>query len=870
MCIRDRLVGRHIADMRLILNIRNEFEVYHDRLFAVERRMPGLTEDLLFALIVYKNTHLDDFEAIRLQSSRLDTMYRLWRHMVNSGIKAATDRERIARSSLDGRRSNTKRAREMGKLLLKVRGGLVAGGQFGAQLSQLFLDSAPVNDDEVQTPGFWTAIANGSQLSFGAPTTRYCLTFSADDLAAFLDLPYSPDQWGEVDVATHEATIAQARRDVWSLRHDTWKKLYASGAFTVSVGGDAEGTGGKTLTFRQLAERVLESQLARELVREGYLDENFALYVSTFYGEHVRPAATEYILRCVRSGEPDTAFLLEAEDVDAILAEEGDAVLRDPSMYNLSIVDHLLGSRPRDAATVIQRLLTWGENERTFVDAYVLRGADATGLISLLAGRWPRVFKYLVAEAPVDSEQRLALFDTALQACSTERTYERGEAIRDFINDNYAALRALREPVDINRAEAAFAVVEAAGSSLRSAAGLHEFAKREVINRRLYPVTAENLTTLAASNNIALDVLLEADEHIYAHALDHQRAYLDAVRESHSTTVSTVRDFAQIINDAAEADHAAGLDEIIRSANAECTVPRLAAVPPAAWPPLCASARTASTFANVQSYVAEFGEIDESLASLLGKRKAVEWRDVPEADRLALAATIVNAGESLPGVRLQVRLIRSLNPGRIPSTSIEPNSGILVANLIRSRLVADDAEAFSPRLMVDWPTLEAAIKASRRYETFVSPAVLPAHHVASLLRSAARDEIKQAVVTDLSAYLDDADGRAARAIGEALVLKGWRLPAILIEAVRAAGARSSDVARLLGQAGDQVTVEEIRALLRTLPDPYSKLADRKGYRPSVPDDQQHRALLDRLTDVVKNHKPDLLRPGIRKVTTYRR
>ena len=65
------LVGgaRALTDMRLIRNIRNEFEIYRASVLG-DKGLEGLTADRLFAIMVYKNTHLEDFEAIRLGHER--------------------------------------------------------------------------------------------------------------------------------------------------------------------------------------------------------------------------------------------------------------------------------------------------------------------------------------------------------------------------------------------------------------------------------------------------------------------------------------------------------------------------------------------------------------------------------------------------------------------------------------------------------------------------------------------------------------------------------------------------------------------------------------------------------------------------------
>lgn len=48
------LVARHATDMRLLLNICNEFAVFSEKLLWVENPAPGMTADDLFALVAYK------------------------------------------------------------------------------------------------------------------------------------------------------------------------------------------------------------------------------------------------------------------------------------------------------------------------------------------------------------------------------------------------------------------------------------------------------------------------------------------------------------------------------------------------------------------------------------------------------------------------------------------------------------------------------------------------------------------------------------------------------------------------------------------------------------------------------------------------
>lgn len=82
------LASRYVPDMRLIKNIRNEFIVFGDRIFSGDGERLALNKTDLFAMMLYKSTHLTDFEAIRLGMSKLDKLYAAARDLVAANIKS--------------------------------------------------------------------------------------------------------------------------------------------------------------------------------------------------------------------------------------------------------------------------------------------------------------------------------------------------------------------------------------------------------------------------------------------------------------------------------------------------------------------------------------------------------------------------------------------------------------------------------------------------------------------------------------------------------------------------------------------------------------------------------------------------------------
>ncbi|RTU77894.1 DNA-binding protein, partial [Pseudomonas aeruginosa] len=81
------LAAQYVPDMRLLKNVRNEFIVFRDRIFSGDGKQLNLNETDLFAMMLYKSTHLADFETIRLGHSKLDILYKVSRELVTENIK---------------------------------------------------------------------------------------------------------------------------------------------------------------------------------------------------------------------------------------------------------------------------------------------------------------------------------------------------------------------------------------------------------------------------------------------------------------------------------------------------------------------------------------------------------------------------------------------------------------------------------------------------------------------------------------------------------------------------------------------------------------------------------------------------------------
>ncbi|MFD6176829.1 hypothetical protein ACFWE7_07305, partial [Isoptericola sp. NPDC060282] len=661
--------------------------------------------------------------------------------------------------------------------------------------------------------------------------------------------------------------IEDAEANLRFLRHHVWEGLCARTEFRLDASSlELTDSSGRELdgeqTFDAVVDAVLHSDLARELVRHGFLTSHFALYASSYYGNHLGRDALEYIRRCIEPGEPDATFTLSSIDVEQILREQGadkrdDAALfSDASIYNVSILDYLLAQRPQAAARVARQLSRRGDSDDDFLHTYIQQGSHPGTLLALMSPHWKGVVRYAALDAPIDPDDRPALLDAVLRSIPND-DFDVDHQLGHVLTGMYREIAVICRPQSLEQARTVLSLARASGARLESLEPLNAAARDVALEFRLYPVTEENLRILVPEGKIALDIVQTTSTHAYQYVLDRLSDYLLLVDTvEHIDVIASTERFAAVLNDIAKQNDTQNIHAFVSRCEPECRVPNLGDVDPAAWPELCSSRRTDPTWTNTTNYLKHHG-IDRSISALLTKHKKITDADGQSLDdRIELAVTVLNAGELISSPTTRVSLAASLKPGAVPATDLEPEASDLVAKLLRKRLLADDSATFAAGILTDWAAHEAAIAASRKYATFVSSAILPPGVLPRFIRSATIDgSVRLAVVRRLPEFLAGANGTQVRAIADALIDKGWRLGYRSLEALRAAGANATQLLRLIQARGADLSNDDLKALLVDLGGDYRRVGQGGSGRPTFAVTPAHRYVLDRLVgDTIREVK----------------
>ena len=890
-----RLAARHVADMRTLWSIRNEFEVHYDRLVtSAKHAMPEITPDIVFSLVLLRVTSPEAYENIRLATSPLDALTVRWLKLVEHNLAAQTQTLTDLSTQLENGQSLQTRAARAGQKLNALRPELLelAAG-FVADKVEL---AGPLTDADLTNLSGWQQIANGTRLTVSlslTPPGRPRRAASQAQLgpkmlARMIGMPIDPQAWQDADLDDLRDAIDKTREEIAFLRHHTWKQLYARGDLTVAAQGSEPPGKNNLVNFGGLVDAYAPTRMVAELIAQGYLPRHFARYASMFYGKDVGLNAAEYIARAIEPGAPILEYELGDLDVRQLLREQkadndDNHLFDEPAIYNLDIVRHLLDHRPGAARRVARHLAErWGTLEQTLAGRFFERERRevADNLATLMAPTWKQSLRYTAVDAPVTPQTRLHLVDAVLGAISADERDDLDPEVARYLSEHCADLPAVTRPADADRADIVMATFAAAGATIDDLGRLNEVALAAATQTTIYPISAANLRALGGANRVALDVLRARTptQPIYEHAVNHLEVYLQALAQlDHAgSPVANPSEFAKVLNDIAARPQAAMLDQLVAATPSSCRVPDLEQTEPGTWPALVTHGRTDPTFSNVQRYIAKY-EADDGLGAFLAERQTITTPDTtPVLDRLTLATAILAARDTIADPTVRVTLTASITPGLIPISQVAPADANLVGPLLAAKLLADEPATFDPGLLNRWEHLEAAVAASHEFGEFADTNTMPSRHLAPTLRSGEIPErTKATLIAKLASLVAPAttSEATATAIADALASRRDGLDLVRLQALQKAGASIPSLVRAIVAQGDVLSLEDLRAILMTMGGDYARVSEgHRGGTVRFSPDQDHRVLLARMKGVTHGGAEEVhtKRYGTRLEATLRR
>ncbi|MFK0072131.1 YobI family P-loop NTPase [Arthrobacter woluwensis] len=845
------LASQYVPDMRLLKNVRNEFIVFRDRIFSGDGEQLDLSETALFAMMLYKSRYLSDFEAIQIGKSKLDTLYSIGRDLVLSNIERIESERRMLQRRLARINSAAARSDRLGQLLIAHANRTARSAGVPQQATATFTFGSNRTDEDLKGTEFWREFASADDESatlHWSATHRYnaySLTFNRKDLAASLGDPINTEAWDEAARDELRDEIAEKSEALTFLRSADMGALIQRPEFLVDHKGESQ-------SLDAVARTLLTPDLAYQLVRAGFINRDFTLYTSTFHGDRVSTASTNFIIHHVERDSMDVQFELTPDDVDMVIRERGREALRDSALYNIAILDRLLDSAPEAADIMIGSLVSLGDAQQQFLQAYLDSGNHQKQLVQRLTPIFSRALIYFVGEVELDDSLRLELVDTVLANLAADTKYRTDAAVTTYLLEHYtefptvyadeiSATQATRIADLFAAARVVVPTLAPSGDTLRSA----------LVKRNLYQITLANLeTVIGRGTDLGLDSIATEDGTVYQYCLDELSAYLEEIDESkgHCFTIDTAKGFASALEDVLENGDSDHLERTVRGASEECAIETLHDLAEDAWPVLAKYQRFPASFENVYLYVATFGLIDKDLAALLAKHEAIIGADAAEeADKVALAETIVSASAVLPSADLRAQLAESLAlENDLDVDDIPAETGELFACLRKRNVIADNAASYERLAATDWPTRETFIHVSRNFSTYMAPEHIKTDLAPLLRSSGVNGAVKQVILDRADEFAEGTDAAGLGQLASFALEQKKPLSEDLVLLMAQGGVPAERLVILLEAHLAAVSADRLFTILRSLGGEYSKLTSVGYDKPKIPNTAADRALLDRL------------------------
>lgn len=517
------LAVRHLPDMRLIKNVYNEFLIFRSKIFGAG---VDLSQDELFAMMLYKNTHLLDFELIRTGQSKLDDLYRGSRELVRINLERLGKKATELRQQLSKIDSVASRSKVLGAALVAYIDDVhVSLGTNQPQQWQITFQGANHDRAAIQSDAFWqsVAVAPASE-SLTVPITiptghRVNFTINKERLATHLNDSLSKSEWDSNEKLKLEQELAVNQGDQELLLRASFETLYSEVRFQ----------DGEKRSFSDLV-TSLKSELARQLVASGFLGRNFVLYTSTYYGELVSAHARNFLIQNLERGVMDIDYELSDNDVDALIKERGEGVLHEKSFYNVSVLDHLLESDKPRAAVLVKSLQAMTESAQQVLGAYISSGKKLDELVSTMAASWSGTLMFLVGRDDLDETRKISLLDAAMVNTTSIENFAPDDNFGEFVTghaskfDSFSAVTTTSE-----QAQVIGDILSQASVRLPVLSNLSPTVCQAVVAANCYRITIDNLITAIGSSYLALDQLRTSHQAIYGYVLENLVEYLDAI-----------------------------------------------------------------------------------------------------------------------------------------------------------------------------------------------------------------------------------------------------------------------------------------------------------------------------------------------------
>ncbi|AMA01597.1 hypothetical protein APT58_12250 [Corynebacterium glutamicum] len=847
-CVDQKLfdvAAQYVPDMRLLKNVRNEFCIFRDQLrVGAEGNDLNLDETKLFAMMLYKSTHLTDFERVRSGESKLDELYGEFRQFVSEGIKEREASIKFFEQQASEEMQKKAQAQYLGEKILAYTSIMAnAIHPTSSDKGNFTFENERIEEDELKSPSFWYEFSKAQSSAKiiwklnGYPShnlnSKVIAEIAGDDLEV--------SKWSKKNMEEINRQISRLHNEVDLFKKATMATLLENSQLSIERDD-------QKLSFQHILDSISPSELVTVLIRMSFLDEQFILYASTFHGVRVSEKSMRFLIQHVNRNLPDPHFILSGSDSAQVMREIGDRALNEHVLYNVSLIDYLLtGEDSQAECTKIVHSLSKTDREQIeFLKIYAENGKCPELLIEKIARHSSKILLVVVDSLNLEQDITNRLISAAFEGLSDDICYEVSDDLSQYLDQSYSKIPILRD-AGLTEAQvlSIAAVFEDCEVQIEDLDVIGDFLKAEFIDRNLYRINRKNLTMITADKeDIALDSIRKKSMQAYSYCVQNFEDYVNCLVDQ-LLSLQDSEHLSDMINELEDFHESSSFVVFVEKVTPGAFLNKLSEVAVSSWAILAMQGKIYPSWTNIKAYVEEIG-MDSFISRQFESPELIQEIDsFAQDERRELAYGVLDSREVFPDSKARALVVRTLKiENYLNLDLIEPESSELFAELLAQNDIEDRVEVYEKLLGEEWSSREALIVHSESFKKYMNPSLIRDDLSQILSSPKVPSEIKKQIVSQSLEYFDDATPDQLGSLARFALENESKLPASMIMTLAKLEIAPENIIKLMSSILESISVDQITETLEKLPGDYSELTVPGRTRPSFPNDEPHSRLLE--------------------------
>lgn len=388
-------------DMRLLVNIFQEFLVYKD---IVGKINP--VNEQLFAIITYKNIAPEDFNKLGSRQGKLFSLLndkdKYVRNFIEEIDKEISEKEKYIENYIE--RISIEYPKNIEELKIIYLSHIFK--EISSYESNDFQEALSDFDDVISKENIKYHYRDYYSRSEG----KYSFNFSEIEKQVNPNLSYEErkeliqnKQNDEVKRIKDE--IQELQRQKKAIKNWSLKEIFKEDVVDIN----------DYIPLRTEQEGSIVNRLLRNLITQGYINENYIDYISLFHEGTISQKDKAFEVK-VKSREM-SEFNYKLEKVEGVVKKIGEKYFERKEIFNFDILDFLLVNQSiynSKYKLFIKLLCNENETSLRFINEYIAQREDKKNFLTALLKECPEFCEYIFEKSNYSMNEKYGLFEQIL------------------------------------------------------------------------------------------------------------------------------------------------------------------------------------------------------------------------------------------------------------------------------------------------------------------------------------------------------------------------------------------------------------------------------------------------------------------------